>query len=466
MVAPLAAAAARWLLSTGFRTAGNRAIAAGARPAYGVVSRGPWAGQARIWPGRAAGIGGGALVGNYFLNGGTGQGMSAEDIFANMENFGPAGNYDQFGAAGGFSAPSMGAATMAPSTINFNMAAPKNPSGALANAAKRAYQPAIKYAKSVIPYYENREEASKGEIKDLRNIAEASWIDTAGRIREGTEAAVAQQQEGTAETMAALEQGVAGRTEGMDDFMASIGATVENANQAVSEEGTAGTALAAAEGSIFSGLLNEQGMSSANYADTLAGLQDTAAAADIALLRQNMSELIFRQQGRIADAKQAQAVAMMQAAIQGQQMYQQAYNQYVGMQFDAASMNANMAMEAAKFNASSQNEAARFNAGMAMAAQEAAYGAAGGGNMEMGSGYVGAVNNTKAFMMGNNWSPEQIDQQVNAFSNARSAVMQHYANQGIEPNEQLLIRDMQAVLQSQGIRYDPNAFQVFVNSGL
>lgn len=471
---PLAGAALRFLASRGLaKTAfatGSRTLGRGAqkvgnwgRGAHTVPYTTPTAtrGASRfIFPTVATGaVGAGVWGASQLLN-------SPEDVAAAQAGvLTPEGFPYPAGSEEGAGYPTMAASTMSPGYIDFNMAAPQNPSGMLSAAAKRAYQPTINYAKSVIPYYENREKASKREIKDLRNIAEESWIDTAGRIRTGTAESTAQQEAYNAERSQRLEEGVAGRTEGMDKFLQSIGAKeVKNADQAIKEEGTAATGLAAAEGSIFSGLVQEQGMTSADYADTLAGLQDTAAAADIALLRQNMSELIFRQQGRIAEAQQAQAVAMMQAALQGQQMYQDAYNQYTGMAFDAASTNARLAQEAAQFNASAQNAASEFNASAAMAAMGG--GDAGAGEVDFGTGLVGGMNATQNYLMARDFSPRQITEQLNAYNTARGQAVKNIMTQGGELNEQSILWHMENWLQQQGFQYDPAALQVYVNQGV
>lgn len=241
-------------------------------------------------------------------------------------------------------------------------APPQNYANKFGAAARKAYQPMINYGKSVTPYYEKRGKANAGEIRDLRNIAEASWVDTAGRIRTGTEEGAAAQAENVQGIIGALES-AAGESQGeMRGNMERLGiAGKRNDDAEIQSRASESQATIGAEGSIIGNMIAEQGSNAATYADTVAGIQDTAAAADVALLQEKINDLIFRNQGRIAQAQQAQATAMLDALMQGQSMYNQQYGQYSGMLMDklrtqasVASQNADMRMQAAQFNANNR----------------------------------------------------------------------------------------------------------------
>jgi hypothetical protein len=248
---------------------------------------------------------------------------------------------------------------------NINLpAAPTNMANQFQTAAQKAYQPMIDFGKSVTPYYEKRQEANSGEIRDLRNIAEQSWVDTAGRIRTGAQETSAAQSQGVQDIIGALEAS-AGESQGeMQSNLERLGLRElrgDTDTQAIQDRASESQATVGAEGSLVGNMIAEQSSNAANYADTIAGIQDTAAAADIALLQERVNELIFRNQGRIAQAQQTQGSAMLEALMQGQNMYNQQYGQYAGMLMDkfraqasVASQNADMQMQAARFNAENQ----------------------------------------------------------------------------------------------------------------
>jgi len=285
---------------------------------------------------------------------------------------------------------------MTPASVgmpNINLPAPPtNQSAALQAAARRAYDPMVQYQQSVIPWLERREDISGEEIKDLRNIAEASWVDTAGRIRTGGQE-LSQAQLNTAKEMqAAVDTDVAGSTAATSRALSRLG------NQSGTETAMGQTKATAelskqqigAEGSIFNTQLLEQTAAAADYADTLAGIQDTAAAADIALLAQNMNRLLMEQQGRIAESQQAQAAAILNAGIQGQQMYDAAYQNYANLGLKAAELQ----QSAALANAGFAQEAAKFNAGLAAEAATAASSS----DAEMAAGLAGIPGALNAFL--------------------------------------------------------------------
>ena len=277
------------------------------------------------------------------------------------------------GGAGSFSPSLMRASSVQIPGVNLP-AAPSNPASSMMDAAKRAFQGQVDYAKSVIPYYEQREAASKGEIQDLRNIAQASWSEAGGTMRKGGAEASSRATQQTQDIMGTLEAGADTDTAALQAAVdkSGLGERLANVGENINTASTQAQASVGAEGSLAGELIASGTERAAGYADSLAALQDTAAAADIALLGQNINELIFRQQGRVAETQGQQAQAAMSAAIQGQQMYDQAYGRHAGFMMDAARMQQQAALQNAQF----AQEANQYNAGALNAAAEAGGGGA------------------------------------------------------------------------------------------
>jgi hypothetical protein len=205
------------------------------------------------------------------------------------------------------------------SSTNY-LGQPRDVSQDWINQIGQIYGPQVDYAKSVIPYLETRGENAKGEIQDLYNIAEETLNQSSSDVRSGGQEAAAAQAQNIASIVDAM-QGDTAATEA--DYLAEleklgIGNT---AFDQASEVGQEQAELLGREGALVNNNMAADSAATADYLSELAATQDTAAAATVADMANQINDLIFQQQGRITDIQSQQNAASLDAMMQGRNDY-------------------------------------------------------------------------------------------------------------------------------------------------
>lgn len=207
------------------------------------------------------------------------------------------------------------------SSINY-LGTPRDMTDDWMGRVQAAYQPQLDYAKSVIPYLEQRGANAQGELVDLYNIAEEGLENTSAQVSDrGTDRAK-QQAANIAGIVDAMQADTAATN---DDYMSELEA-LGIGNAAAAQTGAKEAGQAQAEqlgqsGAFMNNALAEESAATADYLSELAAIQDIAAAAHSKDLANQVNGLIFQQQGNIADILGSRAGAELDMLMNGRQDY-------------------------------------------------------------------------------------------------------------------------------------------------